>query len=89
VRGAYSAVVSQRPIAEDQEPDIVGRYSRRADCLAVVSALILITASAVVGRVLLDRGFQLVLPCPPLLASWAPNVLCGAAGLYLMLTLET
>jgi methylthioxylose transferase len=91
VRGAYSAVVSQRPIAEDQEPDIVGRYSRRADCLAVVSALILITASAVVGRVLLDRGFQLVLPCPPLLASWAPHVgwgtplaaLCVLAGLRL------
>ena len=26
---------------------------------------------------------------PPMLASWAPNVLFGAAGLYLMLTLET
>jgi len=26
---------------------------------------------------------------PPLLASWAPNILFGAAGLYLMLTLET
>ena len=26
---------------------------------------------------------------PPVLASWAPNILFGAAGLYLMLTLET
>jgi len=26
---------------------------------------------------------------PPMLASWAPNILFGAAGLYLMLTLET
>jgi LPS export ABC transporter permease LptG/LPS export ABC transporter permease LptF len=26
---------------------------------------------------------------PPALASWAPNILFGAAGLYLMLTLET
>jgi LPS export ABC transporter permease LptG len=26
---------------------------------------------------------------PPLLAAWAPNLLFGAAGLYLMLTLET
>jgi lipopolysaccharide export LptBFGC system permease protein LptF len=25
----------------------------------------------------------------PLLAAWAPNLLFGAAGLYLMLTLET
>ena len=26
---------------------------------------------------------------PPLLAAWAPNLLFGGAGLYLMLTLET
>jgi lipopolysaccharide export LptBFGC system permease protein LptF len=26
---------------------------------------------------------------PPLLAAWAPNLLFGAAGTYLMLTLET
>jgi lipopolysaccharide export LptBFGC system permease protein LptF len=26
---------------------------------------------------------------PPLLAAWAPNMLFGAAGLYMMLTLET
>jgi lipopolysaccharide export LptBFGC system permease protein LptF len=26
---------------------------------------------------------------PPLLAAWAANLLFGAAGLYLMLTLET
>jgi LPS export ABC transporter permease LptG/LPS export ABC transporter permease LptF len=26
---------------------------------------------------------------PPILASWAPNILFGAAGMYLMLTLET
>ena len=26
---------------------------------------------------------------PPLLAAWAPNLVFGAAGLYLMLTLET
>jgi methylthioxylose transferase len=91
VRRAYGVVVSQRPIAEDQEPDIAGRYSRRADRLAVVFALILIAASAVVGRVLLDRGFQLVLPSPPLLAFWAPHVgwgtplavLCVLVGLRL------
>lgn len=87
----YNVVVSQRPIAEDQEPDIGGRFSRRADRLAVVIALILIAASAVVGRVLLDRGFQLVLPSPPLLAFWAPHVgwgtplavLCVLVGLRL------
>jgi lipopolysaccharide export LptBFGC system permease protein LptF len=26
---------------------------------------------------------------PPSLAAWAPNLIFGAAGLYLMLTLET
>ena len=26
---------------------------------------------------------------PPMLAAWAPNMLFGAAGLYMMLTLET
>ena len=26
---------------------------------------------------------------PPMLAAWAPNILFGAAGLYMMLTLET
>ena len=70
----YSVVVSQRPSAEDQEPDIGGRFSPRADRMAVVIALILIAASAVVGRILLDRGFQLVLPSPPLVAFWAPHV---------------
>ena len=28
-------------------------------------------------------------PLPPLLAAWAPNLLFGATGLYLMFTLET
>ena len=91
MRRAHGAVVPQRPITEDQAPDIAGRYSRRADHLAVVFALILIAASAAVGRMLLDRGFQLVLPGPPLLAFWAPHVgwgtplavLCVLAGLRL------
>lgn len=91
MRRAYGVVVPQRPIAEDQEPDIAGRYSRRADRLAVVFALILIAASAVVGRMLLDRGFELVLPNPPLLAFWDPHVgwgtplaiLCVLVGLRL------
>jgi methylthioxylose transferase len=91
VRRAHGVLVPQQPITEDQEPDIAGKYSRRADHLAVVFALILIAASAAVGRMLLDRGFQLVLPSPPLLAFWAPHlgwgtplaVLCVLAGLRL------
>jgi methylthioxylose transferase len=74
VRSSARMVVSQRPVAKDQVPDSVGRFSRRADRVAIVIALVLIAASAVVGRVLLDRGFQLVLPSPPLLAFWAPHV---------------
>lgn len=91
MRQSDSVVVSQRPALEDQEPDIVGRFSRRADLLAIVIALILIAASAVVGRVLLNRGFDLVLPTPPLLAFWSPHVgwgtplavLCVLVGLRL------
>ena len=91
MRQSDSVVVSQRPALKDQEPDIVGRFSRRADLLAIVIALILIAASAVVGRVLLNRGFDLVLPTPPLLAFWSPHVgwgtplavLCVLVGLRL------
>jgi hypothetical protein len=83
-------VVQQLP-AEDQQPDLAGRFSRRADRLAIVVALIVIAASALVGRVLLDRGFHLLLPSPPLLAYWAPHVgrgtplavLCVLVGLRL------
>jgi methylthioxylose transferase len=91
VRRPDSVVVSQRSVAEHQEPDIGCRFSRRADHLALVIALILIATSAVVGRVLVDHGFQLVLPSPPLLAFWAPHVgwgtplavLCVLVGLRL------
>ena len=91
MRRPYGVAVSQRPVAEEQELDVVGRFSRRADRLALVMALILIAASAVVGRMLLDGGFELVLPSPPLLAFWAPHVgwgtplavLCVLVGLRL------
>jgi methylthioxylose transferase len=87
----YRVAVLQRPTAAEQEPDVGGRFSRRADCLAIVIALILIAASVVVGRELLDRGFELVLPSPPLLAFWEPHVgwgtplavLCVLVGLRL------
>jgi methylthioxylose transferase len=91
VRGTHGVVVSHRPVAKGHVPDIVERFSRRADRMAIVIALILIAATAVVGRVLLDSGFQLVLPSPPLLAFWAPHVgwgtplavLCVLVGLRL------
>lgn len=58
---------------------------------ALVGALLLIGLAAVVGRVLLHRGVAIVLPAPPLLASWHPHVgwgtplvlLCVFAGLRL------
>jgi hypothetical protein len=91
VVGPPRRVVGQPSKPEDQQPDVGGRFSRRADRLAIVVALSLIAASALVGRVLLDRGFHLLLPSPPLIAYWAPHVgwgtplavLCVLVGLRL------
>ena len=77
MHSSYRVGVSHRPAAKDQVPDIAGTFSRRADRIAIVIALILIAVSAVVGRVLLARGLQLVLPSPPLLAFWSPHVGLG------------
>ena len=74
MHSSYRVAVSHRPAAKDQVTDIAGKFSRRTDRIAIVIALILIAVSAIVGRVLLERGLQLVLPSPPLLAFWSPHV---------------
>lgn len=79
----------RRPGPATPWPDDPTPVWRRGDPLALVAALALIAVSAVVGRVLLDRGQPIVLPGPPLLASWDPHVgwgsplavLCVVAGL--------
>ena len=68
--------------------------AKRRDILAVATALVLIAAAAVGGRILLDQGRRIVLPAPPLLAHWAPHlgwgtpltVLCALVGLRLQQT---
>ena len=59
--------------------------------MALAAALVLIAVAAYVGRRLLARGVEIVLPSPPLIAYWDPHlgwgtplaVLCGLLGLRL------
>lgn len=46
----------------------------RADVAAVAAGVLLVVAAAVVGRMLLADGVNLLLPFPPLLARWLPHV---------------
>ena len=75
----------------ENEPADSAKGAKRRDTLAVATALVLIAAAAVGGRILLDQGRQIVLPAPPLVAHWSPHlgwgspltVLCALAGLRL------
>ena len=61
------------PSTADQV-DAAGRRSGlRADLAAVAAGALLVVAAAVVGRMLLAQGVDLLLPFPPLLAQWLPH----------------
>jgi hypothetical protein len=47
---------------------------RGPDAVAVAAGAALVVAAAVVGRILLAGGSDLLLPFPPLLAEWLPHV---------------
>ncbi|GLZ49544.1 hypothetical protein Acsp06_57290 [Actinomycetospora sp. NBRC 106375] len=46
----------------------------RGDLLAVLAAALLVTASSVVGWMLIDAGVPVLVGWPPLLAAWLPHV---------------
>ena len=57
----------------------IGRHpvGRRVDVVALTAGLALIAVAAVVGRVLVARGQQILLPTPPLIAFWHPHTGAG------------
>ena len=66
-----------RESAGRELPDEQSPTRRRGDLAALSLALVLIGVSALVGRHLLERGVELVLPAPPLFAYWNPHVGLG------------
>lgn len=46
----------------------------RGDLIAVVVAALLVTAAAVIGWAAIDRGVDILVGWPPVLASWMPHV---------------
>ncbi|MGI8458207.1 MAG: hypothetical protein ACR2LI_08860 [Propionibacteriaceae bacterium] len=75
----------------DPVPDSPDRTWRRADAVALATALALVATAHVVGTRLLAAGRPMVLPWPPLVASWFPHwgwgsplaVVCVAVGILL------
>jgi hypothetical protein len=68
-----------------------GTADYRFDIAAVVAGLVIVTAAAVVGQLLIAHGRRMVLPAPPLVAHWHPHlgwgtplaILCVLLGLRL------
>jgi hypothetical protein len=80
------AVWRRAPQANDL-PDSPAPMWRRGDGIALAVALALIAAAAAVGHEMNRRGLPIVLPRPPLLAFWHPQVGWGTPLAILSLLL--
>ncbi|MHC1559533.1 hypothetical protein ACR9E3_11285 [Actinomycetospora sp. C-140] len=70
-----TTVVHDRPGPAGEPPSPTRRPLRlRGDLIAVLVAALLVTASSVVGWMLIDAGVPVLVGWPPLLASWLPRV---------------
>jgi hypothetical protein len=63
------------------------RVRPRADLLVVAAAVALVTAAALVGWGYLHSGEDIILPFPPLLATWRPHVGPGTPAAVLVAVL--
>lgn len=61
----------------DPLPDVPATTWRHGDPVALAAALALVAVAALVGRVLMDRGEEILLPTPPLIAFWHPHAGAG------------
>ncbi|WP_165965840.1 hypothetical protein [Pseudonocardia dioxanivorans] len=61
-------------MTDTRERHAAVRAGGRADALVVGAVVVLVAASAYVGRRLLDEGVDIFLGWPPLLAEWLPHV---------------
>ena len=70
-----STVLGPRRDVPAPDPSPSSRALRtRGDLIAVAAAALLVTASSLIGWALVDRGIDVLVDWPPVLAEWMPHV---------------